>query len=60
MQTHNKLKSILPPNVGRNLVPLNEPATQTKVTQEDIKDLADSKSASKTSYNILSMQAFEG
>jgi hypothetical protein len=49
IQIHDKLRSILPPNTGRTL---NMQQT-SKLTLEQ------PKSPARTSYNILSMQAFE-
>ena len=49
IQIHDKLRSILPPNTGRTL----------NMQQTSKQTLEQPKSPARTSYNILSMQAFE-
>jgi hypothetical protein len=51
VKIHDKLKTILPPNAGRTM--------QLQSTNNEMLELDQPKSPGRSSYNILSMQAFE-
>lgn len=59
IQVHNKLKNIIPPNASRTTTRPVNLNSEEKLVQIDTGETNEVRSGGKTSYNILSMQAFE-